>query len=189
MSIWLKFFGYRPGCFVQRQTPTQTLTWKLEKRRVCMHFPPRACAGQNRCVALVLFTAFWSSKIVHPLAPKQAMAAVKNPSEKGGTRWFSPVTYLLQCTHIAIQQGLLPLLLFLQQASLSQVTDCFSGPDGKSQSTQNIFWFSNWSNNWRPRGACRILYKHLIAIKIAIPCFAKAFLYAESTKNLEMGFF
>ena len=49
---------------------------------------------------------------VHPLAPKQAMAAVKNPSEKGGTRRRSPVTYLLRCTLIAIKQRLLPLLLF-----------------------------------------------------------------------------
>ena len=57
---------------------------------------------------------FW----LHPLAPKQAMAAVKNPSEKGGTRRRSPVTYLLRCTHIAIKQQLLPLLLFLQLAVL-----------------------------------------------------------------------
>ena len=52
------------------------------------------------------------------LAPNQAMAAVKNPSKKGGTRRRSPVTYLLRCTHIAIKQRLLPLLLFLQQARL-----------------------------------------------------------------------
>ena len=47
--VWFHHECVSRLCF---RTLGQTRT---KKRRVCMHFPARACAGQNRCVTLV----FW----------------------------------------------------------------------------------------------------------------------------------
>ena len=69
------------------------------------------------------------------------MAAQKTTRKKGGVRRRSPFTYLLRCTHIAIKQRLLPLLLFLQQARHDMRLTASRGLTGKSSQLKIFFHF------------------------------------------------